>query len=49
MAEGPETEVSETQIAVHWREEEYVYPPQKFIDQAWADIARARTAAGPER
>jgi len=34
MTESPETEVSETQIAVHWREEEYVYPPQKFIDQA---------------
>ena len=34
MTEGPETQVSETQIAVHWREEEYVYPPQKFIDQA---------------
>ena len=34
MTERPETQVSETQIAVHWREEEYVYPPQKFIDQA---------------
>jgi len=34
MTDGPETQVSETQIAVHWREEEYVYPPQKFIDQA---------------
>src|SRR5215469_13521633 len=34
MTEGPETQVSETQIAVHWREEEYVYPSQKFIDQA---------------
>jgi acetyl-CoA synthetase len=34
MNDGPETQVSETQIAVHWREEEYVYPPQKFIDQA---------------
>jgi len=34
MTDGPEIEVSETQIAVHWREEEYVYPPQKFIDQA---------------
>jgi acetyl-CoA synthetase len=34
MTESPETQVSETQIAVHWREEEYVYPPQKFIDQA---------------
>jgi acetyl-CoA synthetase len=34
MTESPETQVSETQIAVHWREEEYIYPPQKFIDQA---------------
>jgi acetyl-CoA synthetase len=34
MTDGPETQVSESQIAVHWREEEYVYPPQKFINQA---------------
>ncbi|MDY6820316.1 MAG: acetate--CoA ligase [Deferribacterota bacterium] len=27
-------EVSETQVAVHWKEEEYVYPPAKFIGQA---------------
>jgi acetyl-CoA synthetase len=26
--------VSEAQIAVHWREEEYYYPPAKFIAQA---------------
>ncbi|MEW6059712.1 MAG: acetate--CoA ligase [Actinomycetota bacterium] len=26
--------VSEAQIAVHWREEEYVYPPTAFIGQA---------------
>jgi acetyl-CoA synthetase len=37
MTESPETQVSETQIAVHWREEEYVYPPQSFIDQANAN------------
>ncbi|NOY56055.1 MAG: acetate--CoA ligase [Actinobacteria bacterium] len=29
-----ETQVSESQIAVHWREEEYYYPPAKFIAQA---------------
>ena len=29
-----ETQVSEAQIAVHWREEEYYYPPPKFIGQA---------------
>jgi acetyl-CoA synthetase len=27
-------QVSEAQIAVHWREEEYYYPPAKFIAQA---------------
>jgi acetyl-CoA synthetase len=34
MTESPETQVSEAQIAVHWREEEYIAPPQSFIDQA---------------
>src|ERR671936_298245 len=29
-----ETQVSESQIAVHWREEEYYYPPATFIGQA---------------
>jgi acetyl-CoA synthetase len=28
------TEVSEAQIAVHWREEEYYYPPQNFAAHA---------------
>lgn len=28
------TEVSEAQIAVHWKEEEYYYPSQKFVAQA---------------
>jgi acetyl-CoA synthetase len=28
------TDVSEAQIAVHWREEEYYYPPAKFVGQA---------------
>jgi acetyl-CoA synthetase len=27
-------QVSESQIAVHWREEEYYYPPPRFIGQA---------------
>jgi acetyl-CoA synthetase len=27
-------EVSEAQIAVHWREEEYYPPPEKFAGQA---------------
>ena len=34
MAAERETEVPEAQIAVHWREEGYVYPPAKFIGQA---------------
>jgi acetyl-CoA synthetase len=34
MTESPQTPVSEAQIAVHWREEGYIAPPQSFIDQA---------------
>ncbi len=34
MAAGQVAEVSEAQIAVHWREEGYYYPPAKFIGQA---------------
>jgi len=34
MTESSQTPVSEAQIAVHWREEGYIAPPQKFIDQA---------------
>jgi acetyl-CoA synthetase len=34
MTEGQEAQVSEAQIAVHWREEEYYYPPDSFIQQA---------------
>src|SRR2546426_2990759 len=32
--EMSEVQVSESEIAVHWREEEYFYPPPKFIGQA---------------
>ncbi len=32
-----EQEVSESQIAVHWREEEYYYPPESFVAQANAN------------
>src|SRR6266581_3163086 len=32
-----EVQVSEAQIAVHWREEDYYYPPAKFIGQANAN------------
>ncbi|HMC52978.1 MAG TPA: AMP-binding protein, partial [Acidimicrobiales bacterium] len=34
MAVGQDVQVSEAQIAVHWREEEYYYPPARFIAQA---------------
>jgi acetyl-CoA synthetase len=34
MTESQEAQVSEAQIAVHWREEEYIYPPESFIRQA---------------
>src|SRR5919197_801672 len=35
MSEAQEVlELSEAQIAVHWREEEYIYPPATFIAQA---------------
>ena len=27
-------DVSEAQIAVHWKEEDYFYPPQSFVEQA---------------
>ena len=38
MTESPETSaVSESQIAVHWREEEYYPPPPKFVEQANAN------------
>jgi acetyl-CoA synthetase len=37
MTESPESQVSEAQIAVHWREEEYYEPSAKFIEQANAN------------
>jgi acetyl-CoA synthetase len=37
VTEGPEAQVSEAQIAVHWREEEYYYPPEDFVRQANAN------------
>jgi acetyl-CoA synthetase len=36
-AEAGVAEVSEAQIAVHWREEGYYYPPESFIEQANAN------------
>jgi acetyl-CoA synthetase len=37
VAEDREMEVSESQIAVHWREEEYIDPPRAFVEQANAN------------
>ncbi len=37
MSESQHEKVSESQIAVHWREEEYIYPPESFVEQANAD------------
>ncbi len=37
VSEGGEQVVSESQIAVHWREEEYYYPPESFVAQANAN------------
>jgi acetyl-CoA synthetase len=34
MTTEQDDQVSEAQIAVHWREEEFYYPPAKFIAQA---------------
>lgn len=34
MAKNEVVETSEAQIAVHWQEEDYVYPSEKFIAQA---------------
>ena len=32
--QGPGVQTSEAQIAVHWREEEYIPPPPEFVQQA---------------
>jgi acetyl-CoA synthetase len=34
MAAQPQPQLSEAQIAVHWREEDYYRPPAKFVAQA---------------
>jgi acetyl-CoA synthetase len=37
MTESQNAQVSEAQIAVHWREEDYYYPPEAFVSQANAN------------
>ena len=34
MAQSKRDDVSEAEIAVHWQEEAYVHPPEKFVAQA---------------
>jgi acetyl-CoA synthetase len=34
MSQSKRVEASEAEIAVHWQEEAYVHPPEKFIAQA---------------
>ena len=41
--------VSEAQIAVHWREEGYLYPPAKFIGQANGSDPAIQERFGEER
>jgi acetyl-CoA synthetase len=48
-AEAPEVQVSESQIAVHWREEEYFNPPAKFVGQANASDPSIYDRFGEER
>jgi acetyl-CoA synthetase len=48
-ATGNGAQVSEAQIAVHWREEEYYYPPARFIGQANASDPAIRERFSEER
>jgi acetyl-CoA synthetase len=49
MTERQESEVSEAQIAVHWREEEYYQPPARFVSQANAGDPAIRERFREER
>ncbi|HEX2308868.1 MAG TPA: acetate--CoA ligase [Jatrophihabitantaceae bacterium] len=49
MTERQEPQVSEAQIAVHWREEEYYQPPARFISQANAGDPAIRERFREER
>src|SRR5215469_13750532 len=48
-AEAGAAEVSEAQIAVHWREEEYYQPPAAFVAQANAADPAIRERFGEEK
>ena len=47
--ERPELEVSEAQIAVHWREEGLYYPPARFVGQANASDPAILERFGEDR
>src|SRR5881409_2484345 len=49
MADGEEAQVSEAQIAVHWREEDYYQPPAAFVEQANAADPAIFERFGEER
>jgi acetyl-CoA synthetase len=49
MTAESEVQVSESQIAVHWREEEYFSPPARFIGQANASDPSIRERFREER
>ncbi len=47
--EGVEEVVSESEIAVHWREEEYFFPSARFVGQANVSDPGVRERFGEER
>jgi len=49
MVTEQQSELSEAQIAVHWREEEYDFPPAGFVAQANAADPEIRTRFAEER
>jgi acetyl-CoA synthetase len=49
LSDDGEQQVSESQIAVHWREEEYYYPPDAFVAQANANDPAIFDRFGPDK
>ena len=49
MTESQDAQVSEAQIAVHWREEGYYPPPESFVAQANANDPAIRERFAEER
>jgi acetyl-CoA synthetase len=46
---APQDQVSESQIAVHWREEQYFYPSPRFVGQANVSDPAIRDRFGEDR